>query len=200
MNESAILTRLDRLEAENKRWRRLALWLAAALAALIVAAPVGDSHSTLAAPQAAAASSSPDAVASVEARRRLAQDALDMIRISWRIGAPISNQPSDIYNWSRILLGSQIYLGMAEGEPRVEDPDVYLALPDVRTQPERLDAFEAHARRMRQWEDRLRPLARSRIMAPLAFKEIEAHRHQAEMWLARERTRLERQKPAPARQ
>jgi hypothetical protein len=124
---------------------------------------------------------------SVLERQRLCQDVLQIQRASWNLGAPVANQPDLIYDWSTRLLGTQIYLSLPEHGPRVEDPEVYLALPNVPPNPVRLAAFQAHLARMRQWEDRLRPLVRDRIMPPLDFKSIQAHRQQAELWILRER-------------
>jgi hypothetical protein len=194
LGTQSLTTRLDRLERENRRWRLGALALVIGCLSVVVGR-MGE-HRVLAARAADEANNAPeDALASVRSRQKLSREALDIIRASWKVGAPVLNQPNDIYRWSTRLLGAQIYLSMGAEEIRVEEPEVYLALTNVKPNSERLEAFEAHLQRMRDWEDRLRPLARGKIMAPLDFKNIQANRYQAEVWLARERMRLDRAKP-----
>ena len=125
----------------------------------------------------------------VRERLDLSRRALAIIMKSWSRGAPVMNQAGDVYAWSSRLMGTQIYLSMAEGEPRVEDPEVYLRLSNLKPNPERTAAFRDHLARMRAWEDRLRPLAQSGVLSTLGFLEVESRRVQAELWLARERQR-----------
>jgi hypothetical protein len=194
----AMAGRLDRLERENRRRRRAAGVLIAATILLgLGRAPLP--RRAAAGPAEQTADDRQVAKAAVEARLELARKAFGMIAASWRGGAPVSNQPRDVYAWSKRLLGAQIYLSMDDDELKVEDPEVYLAVAKARPKAERLAAFAAHLERMKQWEQRLRPLARDKIMAPFAYLDIQANRLQAEMWLARERLMQKQSGPAPGR-
>lgn len=119
-------------------------------------------------------------------RRAMSFQALEMMHKTGRRGNPIANQPMDIYQWSVRMLGAEIYMSMTEDETRVEDPEVYLALPNVKPNAKRLDAFRAHWERMKAWEDRIRPVVRAGALSKLGFLEYEFRRLQAELWLARE--------------
>ncbi|HWE36413.1 MAG TPA: hypothetical protein VG406_07550 [Isosphaeraceae bacterium] len=138
-----------------------------------------------------------DHIVVVEERLKMARHALELIANVGLLGNPVNNQVGDIYTWSKRLLGSQIYLSMSEGEPRVEDPEVYLALPHVEPKRDRVAAFEAHWRRMREWEERIRGLAAAGRVSRLMFMEIQAHRLQAELWLARERLKAAKSDAKP---
>ncbi len=95
-------------------------------------------------------------------RLRLTQRALGVVRDAARKGANIINQSEDYYRWSYRMLGDQIYLSMADDDPRVADPEVYLAVSHARPSRDRLAAFEAHVRRMEIWEDQMRPSTSAR--------------------------------------
>ncbi|GAC1315433.1 MAG: hypothetical protein NVSMB14_15350 [Isosphaeraceae bacterium] len=119
-------------------------------------------------------------------RRAMSFQALEMMNRTGMRGNPVANQPMDIYLWSVRMLGAEIYTSMDEGEMRVEDPEVFLALPHVKSNQKRSEAFRAHWDRMKAWEDRIRPLARTGTLSHLNFLEFEFRRLQAELWLARE--------------
>jgi hypothetical protein len=140
------------------------------------------------APQAEAVpttSDDPEAVAKTQLK--ISRQALDMIRRSNQLGAPIINQRRDVYRWSRRLLSAQLYLSLPEDQPRTADPEVYLSLSKSTPTPERTTAFQDHLDRMRQWESDLRPLYERGILSTLDFLEIQASRLEAEFWLTRER-------------
>ena len=178
--------RLGRLERQNRRLRRAVVLLA--IAAVAPAIPGAWKARPVAARQVEKkeAVERPPAEL-VRERLDLSRRALDIITRSWSRGAPVMNQAGDVYSWSSRLMGTQIYLSMAEGETRVEDPEVYLSLTNIKPNPERTAAFRDHLARMRAWEERLRPLARSGVLSTLGFLEVESRRVQAELWLARER-------------
>lgn len=190
--------RLEALERALRRRRRATAVAAIALAATAALATLARPRPTAAQqnlprekdvrPYRTPPAGEPrDHMVVVEERRRMAQHALDLINNVGGQGNPINNQVGTIYDWSTRLLGAQIYLSMSEGEPRVEAPEVYLALPHVEPKPGRVAAFEAHWRRMRDWEERIRGLAATGRVSRLMFLEIQAHRLQAELWLAREK-------------
>ena len=56
--------------------------------------------------------------------------------------ANIINENDDFYRWSYRVLGDQIYLTMDDDDPRVADPEVYLAVSHARPSRERLAAFQ----------------------------------------------------------
>lgn len=145
------------------------------------------------------APSSDDPVAVAKAQLRIARQALEMIRRSSELGVPIINQRRDVYRWSHRLLGAQIYLSLPDEEPRVADPEVYLALSNATPTPERTAAFQDHLDRMKEWESVLRPLYERQILSLLEFLEVQSHRFEAEFWLARERSREQKKRAKPAR-
>jgi hypothetical protein len=132
------------------------------------------------------------------AQLKTARQALEMIRRSSELGAPIVNQPRDVHRWSTRLLGAQIYLSLPEDTPRTADPEVYFALATAAPTPERTTAFEDHLKRMRNWESTLRPLYERGILSALEFLEIQSHRLEAEFWLARERSREQKHAEKPS--
>jgi hypothetical protein len=190
---AAMAQRLDRLERAQRSWKR-AISLGVALAVLLVAAG-------LVRPRGAAARQgrvgAEDHLALARERLAISQQALEFIRRSAARGAQVINQREDFYRWSYRLLGDQIYLSMSDDDPRVADPEVYLAVSHARPDPARTAAFEAHAKRMREWEDQMRPLYRSGVLAPIDFLDVQSYRLEAELWLARERIK-ERQDRAKA--
>jgi hypothetical protein len=192
----AMARRLDALERSHRNRRRLAAFAAVAAAATFCAvqrpgaivAQQNLPREIDVRPGGLPPAGEPrDHIAVAEDRMNLARHALELIANVGLQGNPVQNQVNIIYDWSTRMLGAQIYLSMSEGEPRVEDPEVYLALPHVEPKPARVAAFEAHWRRMREWEDRIRGLAASGRVSRLMFMEIQAHRLQAELWLAREK-------------
>ena len=192
----AMARRLDRLDRENRRLK----W-AGGLAAAGVAVALAFPGAWRPRPAAAGQVERPAAVGQVERpepadrpaaelvqeRLEVAQKAIGIIMRSWARGAPDTNSAGEIYYWSTVVLGSHLFLSMAEGEPRVENANAYLALKAVKPNPARIVAFEQHLARMRTWEDRLRPLAQKGVLSTLGFLSIESRRLEAEIWLARER-------------
>jgi hypothetical protein len=124
------------------------------------------------------------------ARLALGLKALGIIQRKTQLGPQVTNPVGDTYQWSMLRLGAQIYLSMGRDENRVEDPEVYLAVAKARPSRERMAAFQSHYDLMKAWEDRTRPLAEKTFMAPLDFLQIQEHRLQAELWLARERLKV----------
>jgi hypothetical protein len=183
----ALCRRLRRLERENRGWRSAGAALV--LAGLVIPA-ASLAHRRAEArqePPAAARANVPESI--VRNRLELARKALAIIRRKTALGPQVSHPVQDTYRWSVLQLGTQIYLSMGNDEPKVEDPEVYLAITTARPSRNRLAAFQAHYDLMKYWEDRLRPLADSTIMAPLDFLDVQQHRLQAELWLAREKER-----------
>ena len=196
---AALADRLARLERSERRWRRAAV-LGVTLAGLLAAAGLVLPRGAAARQGAGAAA---DHLALARSRLALSRQALDLIRRSGERGAQVINQREDFYRWSYRLLGDQIYLSMAAADPRVADPEVYLAVSHARPNADRLAAFEAHARRMRDWEDLMLPLYRRQVLSPIDFLDVQSYRLEAELWLERERVkeRAERAaRPAPARE
>jgi hypothetical protein len=184
--------RLDRLEHVNRIWRRLAL-AGFTLAALLVANSLGRPRTLTAQqtepPSSKAVEGPPDHLKLAENRLRLARRALAIVNESAERGFQIANQQQDYYRWSYRLLGDQIYLSLNDDDPRVANPEVYLAISHAKPNPARLAAFSDHLKRMIWWEDLNRPLASKGTMSVLAFSDIQATRIEAELWLARERLR-----------
>lgn len=89
------------------------------------------------------------------------------------LGATIGDPGYERYLWSRRLLDAELVLATAGPEPRAG----------------RLAAYRAHFERMKWWEDRMRPLLKSRKISPLDFMEPEFFRVEAETWLAMEEVR-----------
>jgi hypothetical protein len=116
----------------------------------------------------------------------LCQRALETIARATVRGIPARNQPNDEYLWSLRRLQAKIFASLAAGEPKTEDPEVYLSLPGIKPSSVRLKAFEEHWLRMKRWETRLQGVVDRGAMSPLDFMSIEFHRLQAETWLARE--------------
>jgi hypothetical protein len=131
----------------------------------------------------------PRAVA--EEQLALARRALGIIDQATQRGIPALRQPQEVYVWSRRLVEAQLYLSFEPDEPKTMSPEVYLSLFQVKPKPERAAAFEVHWKRMQLWEDRLRSLIARGAMSPLDFTEVEAHRIEAESWLAREKARAQ---------
>jgi hypothetical protein len=132
----------------------------------------------------------------VEEQRKLANRALALIDRSAKIGAPVSNAATDVYQWSYRRLGTRLFLTFGPDDHRTMDPEVYLAMAQGPPNPDRIAAFEEHRELMRSWEARFRGLARTGIGSQLNFLTFQAHLLQAEIWLARERDhRPEAEKP-----
>ena len=169
--------------------RRLLTAGAASLAALAVVAGFGPwrSRPASARPVEIRAGEERGADELARERREVSKRALGIIDRSWEIGAPVRDAAGDVHMWSSRLLGTEIYLSMAEGETRVEDAEVYLSLTGIKPNPNRTTAFEQHLARMRSWENRLRRLADQGVMSTIGFLDVESRRIQAELWLARER-------------
>jgi hypothetical protein len=149
-------------------------------------------------PDPATASNDTDAIA--RGRLELARKALAILNSRSAQGPLANMRVPETYQWSVMMLGAQIYLSMAKDEPRVEDPEVYLAVSKSRPSAERLAAFEAHWKRMKTWEDRLLPVARQSVLPEFDFMVVQSHRLQAELWLARERERTKLlEEPPPKR-
>ena len=178
--------RLDRLERENRRWRRGGAALLIALAALTAG---GVARLPRLRAQDPPPRMKDPSVEIAERRLAVSRKALETIDATMAIGAPVFNQVGDVYVWSYSMLGDQIYLSMGADETRVEDPEVFLAVSKARANPARLAAFEAHFKRMQKWEDRLRPLARNGTMSNLDFLKLQSNRLQAELLLERERVK-----------
>jgi hypothetical protein len=147
-------------------------------------APAGNDRG-VAAPEAS------DARARVQDQLELAKRAMSIIDKATQRGIPAIRQPQEVFIWSYRLLQAQIYLSLEPDEPKTLSPEVYLVLPKIKPKPERTTAFDDHWRRMKAWEDRLRGLIARGAMSPLDFTEIEAHRLEAEAWLAREKAKNE---------
>jgi hypothetical protein len=184
----ALSRRLERLERANRRWRWGAMFAALAIAGAVVWAVLTHQGAAAAAEQAADAREDP--LTTVKLRLELARKALAIIRAKTALGPQVSHPVEDTYRWSVLQLGAQIYLSMGPDEIKVEDPEVYLAVAKSRPNAERLKAFESHYLLMKKWEEKLRPLAQNTLIAPLDFMEIQEHRLQAELWLARERANV----------
>ncbi|QDV38909.1 hypothetical protein [Tautonia plasticadhaerens] len=183
----------DRLRRSGRRWRLVGL--AATAMAMASAAVPGMQGEDRAGP-----GEGPDPSAIVEERRALAVRALETIERSFERGVAESRLADAAYAFSTRVLSGELYLGLPEGGPRTLDPELYLANGLAPSTPERLASFEAHRDRMLRWEERFRPLARDRIVSPLAFAELQARRLEADAWLARERLRREAEgggAPAP---
>ncbi|MEO6810251.1 MAG: hypothetical protein ABI353_14140 [Isosphaeraceae bacterium] len=182
--------RLDRLERANRVWRRLAL-TGFALVVLLAASTLGRPRPLAAQqPEPAAVKAvegSPDHVKFAEDRLRLAKKAIGIVNELADRGFQIANQRQDYYRWSYRMLGDQIYLSLTDADPRVADPEVYLAVTHAKANPARFAAFTAHLKRMIWWEDLNRPLARKGTISVLAYSDVQAARIEAELWLARER-------------
>jgi hypothetical protein len=125
--------------------------------------------------------------AASEARLALSKQAIDVIRRPARDGALFVGRREDFYRWSRRQLGDELFLSLPESGPRAADPEVYLTLARSRPSPVRVAAFEEHLHRMRELESAMLPLKEQRLLSALDFLEVQAHRLEAELWLARER-------------
>lgn len=182
--------RLDRLERANRVWRRLAL-AGFALAALLAASSLGRPRTLTAQqtepPIVKAVGGPPDHVKLAQERLQLSKKAIQIMNELSARGNPVANPRQEFYRWSYRMLGDQIYLSLNDADPRVADPEVYLAVSHANANPARLAAFAGHLKRMTYWEDVSRPLARSGTMSVLSFLEVQARRVEAELWLARER-------------
>lgn len=179
-----------RLERQLQRWKLLAVVVAAAL--LSVACRDLAVRSTHAqqpdSPRLRSPSERPsDPEALYEDQRRLATRALSIIDQATRRGIPAVDQASQEYSWSTRRLGAQIYLSLRGNAPKASDPDVFLSIPGIGPDPQRLAAFDAHLRRMKNWEQRLNDVARRGAVSILDLTVAEWRRLQAETWLARER-------------
>jgi hypothetical protein len=182
-----VIRRLDRLEREGDRLRRSARrWREVGLIAVVgaAAAAVGAAGPGF---QEDREASDPGAI--VEEHRDLAARSLETINRSFERGVAESRLADSAYVFSCRMLSAELYLGLPEGGPRTMDPELYLTTGLAPSTPGRLASFEEHRDRMLRWEERFRPLARDRIVSPLAFAELQSRRLEAETWLARERLR-----------
>jgi hypothetical protein len=185
-----ILRRLERLERSLRLWKRLSLGASLALAVVLLTRQVPPkvlAQQAPVPPPPADQEKDPDHVALAKRRLNLSRSGLDIVRQSARQGALMSNQRDYLYRWSYRLLGDQIYLTMEDGDPRVPDPEVYLAVSDAKPSRERTLAFQAHRDRLLEWEQQMRPLYEKGILSPIDFMDIQSYRLEAELWLARER-------------
>jgi hypothetical protein len=191
--------RLDRPGRAHRFWRRAA-FLGIALAALHAASGLVRPRGAAAQqPGGASPPATADHLALARARLKLSQQALEFIRRSAARGAQVINQREDFYRWSYRLLGDQIYLSMADDDPRVADPEVYLVVSHARPSAERTAAFEAHAQRMKEWEDLMRPLYNRQVLSPIDFLDVQSYRLEADLWLARERGKEQQEREARAK-
>lgn len=199
---AALNRRLDRLERANRLWRRLAL-AGFALAALLVAVSL-DRPRPLTAQEARPpvvkpAEAQPDHVKLARERLQLSRKAFHIMDELAARGNPVVNPRQEYFLWSYRMLGDQIYLSLDDADPRVADPEVYLAVSHPKTNPARLAAFADHLKRMTWWEDVSSRLTRTGTMSVLTFLEVQARRVEAELWLARERLKTQRLKGPDAR-
>lgn len=208
LDMAALAARVDRLEREGRRWRRLAVACAAtalALAGWLAARPrvVGAARQEPAKearqePAKGAEAPEPgapaDPLALIEQQRQMAIRALKIIDETANLGAPVPNPATVTSGWSFRLLGAELYRSLVQeaGAPRTVDPEVYLATARGAPDPGRVASFQAHLDRMRRWEQRFRPLFEDGRYSALNFLEIQARRIQAEQWLSREQN-----KPGP---
>jgi hypothetical protein len=199
---AAMAERLERLERAHRLWKRTAL-LGIVFALLLASVGLLRPRRLSAGQGDEAAPAPTDPLTVVRARLNMSQQALDLIRRSAQRGAQVINQREDLYRWSYRLLGDQIYVSMSADDPPVSDPEVYLAVSHARPNPERTAAFEAHLKRMRDWEELMRPLYRQQVLSTIDFLDIQSYRLEAELWLARERIKERkeqesRDRPSPA--
>lgn len=169
----------------------------AIMALLVLVAGFTGSRGAVARPLGGGVVRCNEAGAVVKARIKLSRQALDAIRRAKRDGASALKSRTEVYRWSRRLLGDRLYASSSGDEPRVTDPEAYFALPASRTNPERLAAFEEHFQRMEELEASMRPLCERRILTALEFLEVQAYRLEAELWLARERAKDSGSLPMP---
>jgi hypothetical protein len=199
----ALSERVDRLEREcrllrrgARRWKRagglvllggIALMVAGGDDPTIEARPPGQAEGG----RAGETRGDPEALygAQVETARR----ALRIMDRATALGIQSLYQPDQEYFWSLHLLEGQIYLSLGRGEPKTDHPQVFLSLPGIKPNPERLAAFEAHFRRMKAWEGKTRNLSRRGSISALDLTLSEFRRLPAEAWLAR--ARLQEQGP-----
>ncbi len=187
-----ILGRLERLERSVRIWKRVAMGALFGLSMVILARylepPIAQAQEAAEPPpRVEPAVRDPDHIALAKRRLILSRKGLEIVRQSARRGALMSNQRDYLYRWSYRLLGDQIYLSMEDGDPRVPDPEVYLAVSKAKPSRDRTIAFEAHRDRLLEWEQQMRPLYEQNILAPIDFMDIQSYRLEAELWLARER-------------
>lgn len=190
-NFDELARRVSDLERDRERSRRSARrWRRAGLAAMALAA-------AMAAVPGMQGEDPPDPSAIVEERRALAVRALETIERSFERGVAESRLADAAHAFSVRVLSSELYLGLPEEGPRTLEPELYLVTDLAPSTPGRLASFEAHRDRMLRWEERFRPLARDRIVSPLAYAELQSRRLEADAWLARERLRLDAEGGAP---
>jgi hypothetical protein len=127
----------------------------------------------------------------------MARKALDLIGRRTPQGSLVDRPIHEAYRWSLRLLGAEIYLSMGDDELKVEDPEVYLAVPHARPSAARVRAFQDHLGRMKSWENRWRSLMERSYLSAFELMEAQHHVLEAELWLARER--LKTQKEAAAK-
>jgi hypothetical protein len=184
-----VIRRLERLEREGDRLRQSARrWRGFGLITLVMVVAMAAVGAAAIPPgQEDRESSDPEGI--VREHRDLASRSLETINQSFERGVAESRLADAAYLFSYRMLSAELYLGLPEDGPRTMEPELYLTTGLAPSTPSRLASFEAHRDRMLRWEERFRPLARDRIVSPLAFAELQSRRLEAEAWLARERLR-----------
>ena len=122
-------------------------------------------------------------------KAEVARGALRQVEKAWEIGAPVNLPTQEYFAWSRRLLEAQIFLSLGPDEAKTEDVEVYLNRAKGAANPDRVSAFEAHLRRMRQLEERYRPMYERKQFSAFDFATLEYRRLQAQVWLTRENAR-----------
>jgi len=189
--------RVGRLEQDGVRFQRQARrWKSIGGAVLIAATTLfvanGQERTTKAQQPAKKNGSRPeqrldDPKVLYDEQLQLAQKTLSIIDQATRRGIPALDQAQQEHFWSVRTLEAEIYLSLPEHEPKAGDPQVFLSLPGIEPDANRLAAFEAHLRRMKSWEEKLKGAAQRGAISVLDIKYAEFRRLQAEIWLAREK-------------
>lgn len=180
---------IDATDGRRARQKRRGRW-AGAVAVVAVATPVvlGTAR-----PRGVEARQAPppgaeaqDPAPLVEAQLKVARGALKIIDQTASRGAVVNSPELQVHYWSIRALSAQIYLSLAQDEPKTQDIEVYFSLSPCTPKAQRTAAFADHLARMKYWEDKYRPLADTGRLAALDFLVIRDHRLQAEAWLVRE--------------
>lgn len=189
--------RVDRLEQEcarlqrqARRWKRIGSAILIAATAIFVA-NAQERNTSAQQPDKKNGSRSEqrldDPKVLYDEQLQLAQKTLSIIDQATRRGIPALDQAQQEHFWSVRTLEAEIYLSLRGNEPKAGDPQVFLSLPGIEPDANRLVAFEAHLRRMKSWEEKLKGAAQRGAISVLDIKYAEFRRLQAEIWLARER-------------
>jgi hypothetical protein len=189
--------RVDRLEQEcvrlrrqARRWKRIGGAVLIAATTLFVAS---DQERITSAQQPDKKNDSRgedrrnDPTVLYEDQLKLAQKTLSIIDQATRRGIPALDQAQQEHFWSVRTLEAEIYLSLRGNEPKAGDPQVFLSIPGIEPDANRLAAFDAHLRRMKSWEEKLKGAAQRGAISVLDIKYAEFRRLQAEIWLAREK-------------